>query len=247
MKYKKFIYSFIGLFMFVVGWQMLHAIYNDAVIVSIDKIFASFIYVITSKEFVVNLLATLKIEIIGIAIAIVVGISVGVIADLNKRIKWAVMPIVSMFRNVPSITLFPILLVLYGIGDMSRIFVIFWTAVPPIILSTLFGIDNVDICVIEAGEVAGANKTEIMFRIKLPLAFGEILNGIKVGIGSGFVAIVVAEMLGASKGIGFMVLWATNAFKYSETYAYILVIALVGALFNLIMEIIIKKYRRNIL
>ena len=100
--------------------------------------------------------------------------------------------------------------------------------------------------IIEAAQSAGANKWQIMRLIKFPLAIPEILNGIKIGMGSGFVAIVVAEMLGASKGLGFMVLWSTNAFNYNETYAYIIIIALVGAVANYLMSVIINRYERKL-
>ena len=115
------------------------------------------------------------------------------------------------------------------------------------IISSAYGLKNIDGSVIEAAKMDGANAFEAMRSIKLPLAMPEMLNGIKIGIGSGFVAIVVAETLGASKGLGFMVLWATNSFKYDETYAYIIVIALIGAVVNYIMSVVIKKYERILL
>lgn len=167
--------------------------------------------------------------------------------SLSNTIRYIFNPLVELFRNVPSITLFPILLVIYGIGDFSRIFVIFWTAYPSILLSTLYGLRTIDKAVIEAAKIEGANEWQIMRYVKIPLAFSEVLNGTKIGIGSGFVAIVVAEMLGASKGLGYMVLWSTNSFKYAETYAYIIIIALVGLLFNSLMSLIIKKYEKEII
>ena len=203
--------------------------------------------ILKDKGFYTNLVSTLKIVSLGVGFGAFVGVTIGVIMDLFTPFRYTFNPIIELFRNIPSITLFPILLVIYGIGDVSRIFVIFWTATPPIILSTIYGLRTIDNCLIEAGQENGANTFQIMRYIKLPLAMPEILNGVKIAIGSGFVAVVVAEMLGASSGLGYMVMWSTNAFKYSETYAYIIIIALTGAVFNYIMSAIINKYERKLL
>ncbi|MCQ2059778.1 MAG: ABC transporter permease [Bacteroidaceae bacterium] len=244
---KKFSQGAVGIIAFIVFWQVLCAVKQDPALISIEKIFNSLVNIVNDKRFYANLLSTLKIVLSGIIVAIVFGMSAGILMDINESIKNIFSPIVEMFRNIPSITLFPILLVIYGIGDTARIFIIFWTASPAIILATTYGLRMVDRDVVEAAQSAGADSARIMMQIKLPLAMPEILNGIKIGIGSGFVAIVVAEMLGATRGLGYMVLWSTNSFKYSETYAYILIIALVGAIVNLMMNIIIKIYEVKVL
>lgn len=247
MRAKKYLLGILGIILFIAGWEFTVKIKQDASLVSVERIFKAFIEIIKQESFYVNLLSTLKIVLIGISIAAISGIVLSVIMDLSDTVKYMLTPLIETLRNIPSITLFPILLVLYGIGDTARIFVIFWTAFPSVIISATYGLRNIDKSVIEAAKVFGANKLKIMWSIKLPLAMPEILNGLRTGIGSGFVAIVVAEMLGASKGLGFMVLWATNSFKYHETYAYIIIIALVGAAVNCVMSVVIKKYTRSLL
>lgn len=247
LKGKKIIFGVIGVILFIAWWQATVWIKQDASLVSVERIVNALVNIIIQESFYINLLSTLKIVLIGISIAAVSGIVLSVIFDLNSAVKHAITPLIELLRNIPSITLFPILLVLYGIGDAARIFVIFWTAFPSVILSSVYGLSGISKTVIEAAEDLGANKFQIMRTIKLPLALPEILNGIRIGIGSGFVAIVVAEMLGASKGLGYMVLWATNSFKYPETYAYIIIIALVGATVNGIMSVVIKKCKRSVL
>ena len=247
-KWKKvnpYFWGVLGIVLFILFWQLLRVIKSDPALVSADVIFKTFFQIITSAKFYENLLSTLKIVLIGISIGAIVGITLSVLIDLSDTVKKVVSPLIEIFRNIPSITLFPILLVMYGIGDTARIFIIFWTATPAIIISTVFGLRTIEESIIEAAQSFGASKWQIMWKIKLPLAVPAILNGIKIGIGSGFVAIVVAEMLGASKGLGFMVLWSTNAFKYNETYAYIIIIGLLGAIVNCVMDVVIKKYERN--
>ena len=244
-RYDNIFLGFFGIVIFIATWQVLRAIKQDPALVSADVILKTFFQIITSKGFYDNLFSTLKIVLIGISIGAAVGIALSILIDMSSVAKKIISPVIEILRNIPSITLFPILLVMYGVGDTARIFIIFWTSTPAIIVSAVFGLRTIDKSVIEAAQTFGANKWQIMWKIKLPLAIPEILNGIKIGIGSGFVAIVVAEMLGASKGLGFMVLWSTNAFKYNETYAYIIIIGLVGAIVNYGMSLVIKKYERR--
>ena len=244
---NKFKFGFAGLFLFVSLWQIFYLTKNDPTITNSANIFKSLVTILKDEKSYANLVSTLKIVSLGVGCSALVGVTTGIIMDLSARFRYTFNPILELFRNIPSITLFPILLVVYGIGDMSRIFVIFWTATPPIILSTIYGLRTIDKSLIEAGQENGANTLQIMRYIKLPLAMPEILNGVKIAIGSGFVAVVVAEMLGASSGLGYMVMWSTNAFKYSETYAYIIIIALTGAVFNYIMSAIINQYERKLL
>lgn len=75
----------------------------------------------------------------------------------------------------------------------------------------------------------------------------EIINGLKIGVGTVFITIVVAEMLGANSGLGYMILWSTNVFKYDYTYAYILIVAFIGLTLSTILGLISKSVERKII
>lgn len=191
---KKFLLGILGAILFITSWELLVIIKQDASLVGVDRITKAFIEIVAKKEFYINLFSTLKIVFIGIAIATACGIILAVIMDLSEGARYILTPLIEALRNIPSITLFPILLVLYGIGDTARIFVIFWTAFPSVIISSAYGLKNIDGSVIEAAKMDGANAFEVMRSIKFPLAMPEMLNGIKIGIGSGFVAIKVYSL-----------------------------------------------------
>lgn len=246
-KIKRYVNYFIGISLFLIFWSILSYLMDNPVIPSLDKILKSFFNVFTDRKFINNLTSTLKIVAIGIGISIVVGIIIGMINDLYKNFKEIIEPIFESLRSVPAITLFPLILCLFGIGDISRIAIIVWTAIPPIILSTTHGLQEVDKLYVEAAKVFGANRMQIMLKVKFPIALPETLNGIKIGIGTGFISVVTAEMLGASSGIGYMILWSTNSFKYSDVYAYIIIVAILGLTFNGIMSIIINIIRRKVI
>lgn len=202
--------------------------------------------ILSSAAFYGNLLYTIKIVTLGVLIAFICGTALAIVCSMNDWLYHLIMPIINSTKNVPSIALFPLFIVLMGIGDAPRIFVIIWNSAYPIISSTLAGLDSVEKEVVEAAWNCGTTKWQMYRYIKIPLAFINILEGLKISAGNGFIAIVVAEMLGATKGLGYMVLWSANAFRYPEMYCYILVIALVGFFINVIIEYIIKFSKERI-
>lgn len=244
---KRLLFNAIGIISFLTFWQVMSKALNNPAVPSAADVLSSMLEILENGNALTNILATLKLVLIGVFLAFVVGFMLGLICEASHTTNGLLMPIIGGARNVAAISLFPLLIVLFGIGDFPRIVVIFWTAFPAIMLSTMQGLNNIDISLIEAGQNLGANKRQIYSYVKIPLALPQILNGLRIGIGNGFIAIVVAEMLGASKGLGFMVLWTTQSFKYKETYAYILIIAIVGGLINLIMNYFIKRVERKIL
>lgn len=244
---KRLFFNAIGIISFLAFWQVMSKALNNPAIPSAANVLRSLLEIVKNGNAFTNILSTLKLVLIGVFIAFLIGFLLGLICEASPITNSLLMPLIGGARNIAAISLFPLLIVLFGIGDFPRIVVIFWTAFPAIMLSTMQGLDRIDISIIEAGQNLGANKRQIYHYIKIPLALPQILNGLRIGIGNGFIAIVVAEMLGASKGLGFMVLWTTQSFKYVETYAYILIIAIVGGLINLTMNYFIKKIERKIL
>lgn len=244
---KQLLFNAIGIASFFVFWQVMSKVLNNPAVPSAADVLRSMFEILKNGNALTNILATLKLVLIGVFMAFIVGFLLGLVCEASTTINGLLMPILGGARNIAAISLFPLLIVLFGIGDFPRIVVIFWTAFPAIMLSTIKGLNSIEISLIEAGQNLGANTWQMYRYIKVPLALPQILNGLRIGIGNGFIAIVVAEMLGSSKGLGFMVLWTTQSFKYKETYAYIVIIAIVGGLINLTMNYFIKKIERKIL
>lgn len=205
----------------------------------------SLMEILSSAKFYVDLFCTIKLVLIGVLMAFLVGTCIAIICSMNIFLNNLIMPIINAIKNVPSIALFPLFIVLMGIGDAPRIFVIIWNSLYPAISSTMAGLNSIDSEVIESAKNCGATNWQLYRYIKIPLSFISILEGLKISVGNGFIAIVVAEMLGATQGLGYMILWSANAFQYSNMYAYILIIALVGFLMNAIIEKVIRKTERK--
>ena len=232
--------SFLSILVVILTYSIFRYMKNSPSMPPINTIAKSAGQIITSAEFYSHSLYTIKIVLIGITISFVAGTLIAILCSMNNLAYNLIMPIINSTKNIPSIALFPLFIVLMGIGDAPRVFVIIWNSIYPIISSTMAGLDSVDKDVIEAAQNCGATKKDLYLYIKIPLSTIHVLEGLKISLGNGFIAIVVAEMLGATKGLGYMILWSANTFKYPEMYFYILVVALIGFTINVAIEKIIK-------
>ena len=232
--------GFFSIILAIALYYTARAIKHSPSLPRLSDIVKSAIEIFSSFKFYINLAYTIKIVVLGVTIAFVCGTIIAIACSMIDWLYNLIMPIINSTKNIPSIALFPLFIVLMGIGDAPRIFVIIWNSAYPIISSTLAGLNSIDKDVIEAAQNCGTTKWQLYRYIKIPLASINILEGLKISAGNGFIAIVVDEMLGATQGIGYMVLWSANAFNYPQMYVYILVIALVGFLINVIIELVIK-------
>lgn len=235
-----------GLLLFIGLWD-LYSIYKDySLFPRANEIVKQLLKVISSKEFISNFTSTIKLALLGTLYATIFGILLGTAIAESKILNKLISPLINSLRGVAGISLFPILIVIFGIGDASRIVVIFWTAWPSILMSTYRNLLAVDKEVLEASQVFGAGRWTTLIRIKFPLSTLGILNGIKIGVGSGWISLVVAEMLGASKGLGYMLNWSAQTFRFAESYAYIVIISAVLGIITAILDAISKWLERKI-
>lgn len=228
---KKSKIQIVAILILLFAWNVVSKSINSPIMPETENIISSMYFNLSDADYSEHILSTCKITMYGIVAASISGLLFAVICSLKEELKYLIEPVISKMKNIPAIAMFPMILLLLGTSDISRETIIFWTAFPPIFISSLYGLESVDKTVIEAAMLS-ADKIQILMHIKIPLAYGNILNGIKIGIGTGFISVVTAEMLGASKGIGYMILWNTNAFKYADVYANILIVAVIATIFN---------------
>ena len=167
---KRLLFNAIGIISFLAFWQSMSSVLNNPAVPSAADVLNSTLDILKNGNAHTNILATLKLVLIGVFMAFLVGFVLGLVCEASDTINSLLTPILGGARNVAAITLFPLLIVLFGIGDFPRIVVIFWTAFPAIMLSTIQGLNSIDKSIIEAGQNLGANKRQIYRLIKIPLA-----------------------------------------------------------------------------
>jgi NitT/TauT family transport system permease protein len=180
----------------------------------------------------------------GFAIAVSVGVPLGVLVAWNRGLASAVNPLLELFRNTAALALLPVFTLLLGIGELSKITMVAYAAFFPILLNTIAGVRTVDPLLVRAARSLGVAGIRLFTRVVLPAAVPTIFTGIRMGGAASILVLVAAEMVGAKAGLGFLIVNAQNSFLIPDMYAGILTIALLGLLVNTLLVALERRFSR---
>ncbi len=172
--------------------------------------------------------ASLQRVALGYALAAVAGVALGTLVGQSTWAMRGLDPIFQVLRTVPPLAWLPLSLAAFRNGQPSAIFVIFITAIWPIIINTAVGIRNIPQDYRNVAQVLRLNHLEFFFKIMVPAAAPYIFTGLRIGIGLSWLAIVAAEMLIGGVGIGFFIWDAWNSSRISEIILALVYVGLVG-------------------
>ena len=185
-----------------------------------------------------QMLASLKRVAYGYALAVVAGVSLGVLVGQSTWALRGLDPLFQVLRTVPPLAWLPISLAGFRDGPPSAIFVIFITAIWPIIINTSIGIRNIPDDYRNVARVIRLNGVEYFGKIMLPAAAPFIFSGLRIGVGLSWLAIVAAEMLIGGVGIGFFIWDAWNSSRISDIILALFCVGIVGFLLDRIVAFI---------
>ena len=182
----------------------------------------------TSKGLGWQILISLQRVALGYGLAAIVGVAIGGLLGLNRFIGKGFDPIIQVLRTVPPLAWFPISLMVFQNANTSAIFVIFITAIWPIIINTAVGIREIPEDYTNVSRVLRLRKSEYIKNIVIPATVPYVFTGLRIAVGLAWLAIVAAEMLKADGGIGYFIWDAYNAGGDSSSSQIILAIIYVG-------------------
>jgi len=182
----------------------------------------------TSKGLGWQILISLQRVALGYGLAAIVGIAIGGLLGLNRFIGKGFDPVIQVLRTVPPLAWFPISLMVFQNANTSAIFVIFITAIWPIIINTAVGIREIPEDYTNVSRVLRLRKSEYIKNIVIPATVPYVFTGLRIAVGLAWLAIVAAEMLKADGGIGYFIWDAYNAGGDSSSSQIILAIIYVG-------------------
>lgn len=182
---------------------------------------------IATHELIYHLMVSLKRE--GIAFAFALSaIPLGVLMGWSKALHTQLDPIVEILRPIPPLAWIPLSILWFGIGDAQNQFIIFLGMFFPILLNTIEGVRNVDRNLIRAARSLGAPERAVLLRVVFRAAIPQIVTGIRVGLGFGWMALVAAELVGASSGLGFLINDARSVLRTDIIVVGMLTIGVTG-------------------
>jgi nitrate/nitrite transport system permease protein len=192
-----------------------------------------------------QLWASLKRVALGYALAVVAGVSLGVLVGQSTWALRGLDPIFQILRTVPPLAWLPISLAAFRDGHPSAIFVIFITAIWPIIINTSIGIRNIPEDYRNVSRVIRLNGIEYFLQVMLPAAAPYIFSGLRIGVGLSWLAIVAAEMLIGGVGIGFFIWDAWNSSRISDIILALIYVGIVGYILDRLVALVGHRITRG--
>ncbi|MEF8210877.1 taurine ABC transporter permease TauC [Escherichia coli] len=180
-----------------------------------------------------HLAASLTRIMLALFAAVLFGIPVGIAMGLSPTVRGILDPIIELYRPVPPLAYLPLMVIWFGIGETSKILLIYLAIFAPVAMSALAGVKSVQQVRIRAAQSLGASRAQVLWFVILPGALPEILTGLRIGLGVGWSTLVAAELIAATRGLGFMVQSAGEFLTTDVVLAGIAVIAIIAFLLEL--------------
>ena len=191
----------------------------------------------------IDFIQTMQRTVVSIAIAAVIAIPLGIFLGSSERLYRSVEFVVDFFRSTPASALFPLFLVLFGVGDKAKISVAAFGAMLVILFNVAYGVMNARKTRILAAKVMGASRWRIMRDVVLLESMPQTFVGLRNGVSLALVIVIVAEMfIGSTDGLGHRVFEAQQLFEMPDMYAAIFAAGALGYGLNLLFLLIEKRY-----
>ncbi len=175
------------------------------------------------------------------ALACAVGIPLGLAMGMSRIARGIFDPPIEFYRPIPPLAYLPLMIIWFGIGELSKVLLIFLSIFAPLALGTRSGVRSAAIEQIHAAYSMGATRWQVLLQVILPAAMPEILTSMRIGIGFGWTTLVAAEMVAATRGLGYMVLTASQFLQTATVIMGIIIIAAIAYAFDMLMRFIERK------
>lgn len=201
-----------------------------------SAIFDKLLVLAESGELWINTWASLQRLFWGFLVGGVPALIIGVLMGLYRPLRALVDPLIAATYPVPKSALMPLLLLIFGLGEGSKIAMVAIGVFFPVLINAVTGVREINKIYLDVGANFKASRWQVFYTIAVPGALPFIMTGIKLGIGMGLILIALAEMVGAQSGLGFMIWNAWEILSVETMYVGLLLIALIGFVFTLVMD-----------
>ncbi len=181
---------------------------------------------------------------IGFFLALIVAVPLGIVMGWYSRLLMAFEPLITALYATPRIALYPLIVIWFGIGSGSKIFVVFLSALLPILVNTIAGVRNIDADLLKAARAFCASDRQIFITVALPSSVPFILTGVRQGVAHGLIGVIIAELSAGSEGIGYMIAYAGQMFATDTLMVGVLTTAAAGMLITWIAGRFQKHFER---
>ena len=198
-----------------------------------DAVFRKLLSLLARGDLLADTFATLWRTLLGFVLGCMVGVCVGLLMGAYRPIYETMESPVDFFRSIPASALFPLFIVIWGLGNRVQVFIAAWASSMVVLINTMYGIRNVGKLRLMVAKIKKIPPVKVFYKVMIPEALPYIVAGARIALSLSFVVEIVAEMfLGVHSGLGRRIFNATSIFAMEEAYAAVFLIGILGWVAN---------------
>lgn len=225
----------------VLLWEVASRLSNPIFLPGPRRVLQAFVQLLGSGELLRSVLVSYGRVLGGWAMGSAAGIPVGLLAGRSPLLRRIIEPYIQFFRFVPPIAFVSLALIWFGLGEASKVSLIFYTSVFLVVINTMIGVLSVEREKLRAAASLGAGQLQTLLYVVIPVAVPYIITGMRLAMGNSFMTVVAAEMLAAEAGIGHLIYHARMFVRTDQIFVGIIIIGCMGLLADLVFRRLVSR------
>lgn len=226
----------------IILWEVVARVINESLFLpTFSTVIIVFFKMIFNLELIPHIYISMARALSGFLLAVIIGIPLGLIMGWSRHWDNFWSPLISLVYPIPKIGLIPLFILWLGIGDTSKVAVIFTAAIFSIILNTYTGVKGTPRHLVWSAMTMGATNREVLYKVVLPHSLPYIFAGLRLAMGISWILLFAAEMIAAQSGLGHLILFAERMLQTDVVFVGLVTIAIFGFLFDRVILLIGKK------
>lgn len=222
-------------------WQLVAVVVNASVLPTFTSAIRTAWTLVDSSVLTADILPSIERTLIGFALSAVLGVAAGLLVGYSRRISEWTATVIDFMRSLPAPLLIPVALTILGLGSNMVILIITLAAVWPVLINTAEAVRGIDQTLIDSARMYGVRGAQLFVKVLLVAASPMIFAGMRIALSVSLAVMVVAEMLGGGSGIGYYIAYAQQTFRVTGSYAGIIVLCLIGWLFDTVFVAVERR------
>lgn len=218
----------IGLVIMLVVWQLFHWFLDPRLIPSAFETIRVLIGLIVTGELFIHTVFSMYRLLVAVILALSIGLFTGIVMGMNKGFEKVMAPLVYILFPVPKAALLPIIFVIFGLGDSSKIILIWLILYFQIVLAVYDAVKNIPKDIFLSARTLKLDKKEMYVHIVLPAILPDVLSALRTSVGIGIAVLFFAETYATNKGLGYFIMTNWSMLNYEEMYSGILLLGGIG-------------------
>jgi NitT/TauT family transport system permease protein len=241
---RRVVVSTVGLLALVAVWQFLPqwGVVDKTFVPPFSEVISAWWHLLKDGTLWHDTKASLIRALGGFAIAVAIGVPLGLLIGWYRLVAEVLNPVLELFRNTAALSLLPVFILIMGIGESSKIAFVAYACVWPVLLNTISGVESVDPLLVKSSRSLGFGSLRTFQKVVLPAAVPTIFTGIRLAGSFSLLVLIAAELVGANSGLGFLITYSQQNFAIPNMYAAIITISMIGIVLNQLLLLLERHF-----